>query len=111
MCAFAAEPSLSPIQSVKDCESRQHLPDRRTIGDGGKTRQSTARKQFNASDFSNYWCGPFFRARILAMGIIGGEFARTPTRNHHSVNDFLDYWCSLSITGVACRFTLISHLE
>ena len=27
-----------------------------------RTRQSPASKQFNASDFLNYWCGPLFLA-------------------------------------------------
>ena len=32
-----------------------------TIVKGGQTRQSTARNQFNASDFLDYWCGLLFR--------------------------------------------------
>jgi len=29
--------------------------------EGLRTPQSPASKQFNASDFLNYWCGPLFR--------------------------------------------------
>ena len=53
---MAALAPPASITGVARCSLIPHL----TIGNGGQTRLGSSRKQFNASDFLNYWCGPLF---------------------------------------------------
>ena len=52
--------AASPHRTDYRRQVHGHLIPHLTIGDGGQARQSSARKQFNASGFHNYWCGPLF---------------------------------------------------